>query len=429
MKTTIDQLSKSVGEVVTLKGWVAKTRSSGRIKFVLLRDGTGFCQSVLSKGECSEKDFESFSDLTQESTIEVTGVVRKEDRSPGGYELGIHSLTILHTSNDYPITPKDHGIDFLMANRHLWLRSRKQHAALRVRSEIIAAIRYFFDEQGFTLLDTPLLTPNACEGTSTLFKTQYFDKAVFLSQSGQLYSEAGAAAFGKVYCFGPTFRAEKSKTRRHLMEFWMAEPEMAFYNLNDNMELAEQLIEYIVQRTLKNKESELSILERDIRPLEKVKTPFHRLHYEEAVKLIQKTNPDFKDGDDFGGADETIISSQYEKPVFIHRFPAALKAFYMKRDPNDEKMSLSCDLLATEGYGEIIGGSQREEDYDTLLKRIKEHHLREEDFKWYLDLRKYGTFEHSGFGLGLERTVAWICGLSHVRETIPFPRLYGRIYP
>lgn len=429
LKTTIDQLSKHIGKTVTLKGWVAKTRSSGKIKFLLLRDGTGFCQSVFFKGDCSEEAFENFSHLTQESTVEVTGVVRKEDRSPGGHELGAQSFTILHTSNDYPITPKDHGVDFLMNHRHLWLRSRKQHAALRVRSEIITAIRHFFDNRGFILLDAPIFTPSACEGTSTLFKTEYFDREAFLSQSGQLYSEAGAAAFGKVYCFGPTFRAEKSKTRRHLIEFWMVEPEVAFYNLNDNMELAEQLIEYVVQRTLKNRQNELSILERNTKSLEKVKAPFPRLHYKEAVELIQKTNPDFKYGEDFGGADETIVSSEYEKPVFIHRFPAALKAFYMKRDPEDEKASLSCDLLATEGYGEIIGGSQREDDYETLLKRIKEHNLSEEDFKWYLDLRKYGTFEHSGFGLGLERTVAWICGLSHVRETIPFPRLYGRMTP
>ncbi|MCB0363319.1 MAG: asparagine--tRNA ligase, partial [Bdellovibrionales bacterium] len=335
----------------------------------------------------------------------------------------------LSLAEEYPISPKEHGVDFLMSKRHLWLRSRKQHAALRVRAEIVAAIRDFFDGRGFTLTDAPIFTPSACEGTSTLFETQYFDEKAYLSQSGQLYMEATAAAFGKVYCFGPTFRAEKSKTRRHLIEFWMVEPEVAFNDLYDNMELAEQFVEYIVQRTIKNRPAELEVLERDTRPLEKIMAPFPRLHYAEASQMIKKENPEFIIGDDFGGTDETIISSKFEKPVFVHHYPSKIKAFYMKEDPHELGSSLSCDLLATEGYGELIGGGQREESLEVLRKKIQEHKLSEADFEWYLDLRRYGSFPHSGFGLGVERTVAWICGLSHVRETIPFPRMYGRYYP
>lgn len=429
MHVWISDLKDHVGKEVQLKGWVYNSRSSGKIKFLLLRDGTGLCQCVFFKGECENEALETFPSVTQESHVEVTGVVREEPRSPGGYELGARTLKILSSSADYPISPKEHGTDFLMSNRHLWLRSKRQHAILRVRAELISAMRDFFDGRGFTLMDAPIFTPSACEGTSTLFETQYFDQKAYLSQSGQLYMEAAAAAFGKVYCFGPTFRAEKSKTRRHLIEFWMIEPEVAFNDLYDNMELAEQFVEYIVQRTIRNKAEELKAIERDISKLEVIKGPFPRLHYEEACKIIKKENPDFQEGDDFGAPDETIISSKFDKPVFVHHYPAAIKAFYMKAGDDDPKYSMSCDLLATEGYGEIIGGGQREESYETLVAKIKEHNLDQKDFDWYLDLRKYGTFPHSGFGLGLERTVAWICGLSHVRETIPFPRLYGRYHP
>jgi asparaginyl-tRNA synthetase len=429
MHVWINDLKDHVGKEVTLKGWVYNSRSSGKIKFLLLRDGTGLCQCVYFKGECSDEALEVFPSLTQESHVEVTGLVKAEPRSPGGFELGAKTLKIVSGSVDYPISPKEHGTDFLMTNRHLWLRSKRQHAILRIRAELISAMRDFFDGRGFTLTDAPIFTPSACEGTSTLFETKYFDEKAYLSQSGQLYMEAAAAAFGKVYCFGPTFRAEKSKTRRHLIEFWMIEPEVAFNDLYDNMELAEQFVEYIVQRTLKNKAEELKVIERDTSGLEKIKGPFPRLHYEEACKIIKKENPAFIEGDDFGAPDETIISSQFDKPVFVHHFPAAIKAFYMKADDDDPKYSMSCDLLATEGYGEIIGGGQREEKVETLIQKIKEHSLDQKDFEWYLDLRKYGTFPHSGFGLGLERAVAWICGLQHIRETSPFPRLYGRYHP
>jgi asparaginyl-tRNA synthetase len=425
----ISELSKHVGQVVELRGWVYNTRSSGKVKFLLLRDGSGFCQCVYFRGETTDSSLEDFEKLTQESSVMVTGLVREEKRSPGGYEISAKDLKIISIAQEYPITPKEHGTDFLMNNRHLWLRSKKQHAALRVRAEVIAAIRDFFDGRGFTLVDAPIFTPSACEGTSTLFQTEYFDQKAYLSQSGQLYMEAAAAAFGKAYCFGPTFRAEKSKTRRHLIEFWMVEPEVAFNDLYDNMELAEQFVEYIVQRTIKNKPAEMAELERDVSALAKIKGPFPRLHYDEAAQLIKKENPEFIIGDDFGGTDETIVSSKFDKPVFVHHYPAKIKAFYMKADPENPAASMSCDLLATEGYGEIIGGGQREENLDVLLARIEEHGLRREDFEWYLDLRKYGSFPHSGFGLGVERTVGWICGLPHVRETIPFPRLYGRMYP
>lgn len=428
-KIWISDLKDKVGQTVELEGWVYNSRSSGKVKFLLVRDGTGLCQCVFFRGECDEKAFEIFEQATQESLIKVTGVVKAEPRSPGGYEISGRSLEIFNVAKDYPISPKDHGTDFLMNNRHLWLRSKRQAAVMRVRHEIVNAIRDFFDGRGFTLLDAPIFTPSACEGTSTLFQTQYFDTKAYLSQSGQLYMEAGAAALGKVYCFGPTFRAEKSKTRRHLIEFWMVEPEVAFNDLYDNMELAEQFVEYIVQRTLTNRPEELKTLERNIEPLKTVKAPFPRLHYKEAAEMILKENPDFKVGDDFGGTDETIVSSKFDRPLFVHHYPAAVKAFYMKEDPTEKGSSMSCDLLATEGYGEIIGGGQREDNLDILLGKIKEHGLRQEDFEWFLDLRRYGTFPHAGFGLGVERTVGWICGLPHVRETIPFPRLYGRNYP
>lgn len=430
MRHYIEDLKNHVGQTVELKGWVYNSRSSGKVKFLLLRDGTGIAQCVYFKGECDEAAFETvFPQLTQETSVKVTGVVREEKRSPGGYEIGARSLEIIHVAQEYPITPKDHGVDFLMNHRHLWLRSKRQHAILRVRAEIVSAIRDFFDGRGFTLTDAPIFTPSACEGTSTLFETQYFEEKAYLSQSGQLYMEATAAALGKVYCFGPTFRAEKSKTRRHLIEFWMVEPEVAFNDLADNMELAEQFVEYIVQRTLTNRPDELAVLERDVSKLAPIKGPFPRLHYDEAAQMIKKENPEFNIGDDFGGTDETIVSSKFDKPVFVHRYPAAIKAFYMKEDPNEPGKSLSCDLLATEGYGEVIGGGQREDDLAVLTRKINEHGLKESDFAWFMDLRRYGTFPHSGFGLGLERTVGWICGLPHVRETIPFPRLYGRSYP
>ncbi len=429
MRTYIKDLKNFVGEKVTLKGWAYNVRSSGKIKFLLLRDGSGLCQCVFFKGGCEEDAFNNFEQITQECSLSVTGTVKADPRQPGGYELSAESFEIYGKSVDFPITPKEHGTDFLMNNRHLWLRSKRQVAILKIRSTIIKAIRDFFDNDGFTLVDSPILTPNACEGTSTLFETNYFDLKAFLSQSGQLYGEASAAALGKIYCFGPTFRAEKSKTRRHLIEFWMVEPEVAFNDLWDNMELAEKFIEYIVQTVVKTNEEELKTLERDIEKLKKIKAPFPRIHYKEAVGMIKKENPDFIDGDDFGAPDETIVSSKYDTPVFVHHFPAPIKAFYMKEDPKEPGYTMSCDLLATEGYGEIIGGGQREESYDTVLQKLREHKLDEKDFEWYLDLRKYGTFPHSGFGLGVERTVAWICGLPHIRETIPYPRLYGRIHP
>lgn len=428
MRTFIDDLKNKVGQTVELRGWVFHHRSSGKIKFLVLRDGTGYCQCVGVPQEMDES-FSNYDQLSQESTVKVTGVVKAEPRSPGGYELTAKTLEITHKVADYPISNKEHGPDFLMSNRHLWIRSRTQHAVLRVRAEIISAIRDFFDGRGFTLTDAPIFTPNASEGTSTLFQTQYFDEKAYLSQSGQLYMEATAAAFGKSYCFGPTFRAEKSKTKRHLIEFWMVEPEVAFNDLYDNMELAEQFVEYVVQRTIKNKAEELKVLERNVAPLEKVKGPFPRVHYDEAAAMIKKERPEFNIGDDFGAPDEAVVCAKFETPVFVHHFPAAVKAFYMKQDETDSTKSMSCDLLAPEGYGEIIGGGQREESVEKLIERIKEHKLNQADFEWYLDLRRYGSFPHSGFGLGVERTVSWICGAQHVRETIPFPRLYGRMYP
>ena len=429
MRTYISDLKDHVGQKVTLKGWVYQTRSSGKVKFLELRDGTGIVPCILFKGECADSALETFEKLTQETSIQITGTVRKHPKHENVYELGTDTLAVLAPSENYPISPKDHGTDFLMENRHLWIRSKRQHAILRIRHEIISAIRDFFDGRGFTLTDAPIFTPSACEGTSNLFETKYFDEKMYLSQSGQLYMESTAAALGKVYCFGPTFRAEKSKTRRHLIEFWMVEPEVAFNDMYDNMDLAEQFVEYIVQRTLKNRPEEFKIIERDTKKLEVIKGPFPRLHYKEAAEMIKKENPEFNIGDDFGAPDETIVSSKYEKPVFVHHYPQAIKAFYMKEDPAEPGYAMGCDLLATEGYGEIIGGGQREESIEKLLTKIKEHNLNEKDFQWYLDIRRFGSFPHSGFGLGIERTVAWICGLPHVRETIPFPRLYGRSYP
>ena len=429
MRVYIADLKDHVGKTVALNGWVYNHRSSGKIKFLLMRDGTGIAQCVYFRGECEEKAFEDFEKLSQETCVKVTGVVREEKRSPGGFEISAQGLEVVSGSIDYPISPKEHGTDFLMSQRHLWLRSKRQHAVMRVRHEVVSAIRDFFDGRGFTLTDAPIFTPSACEGTSTLFETKYFEEKAYLSQSGQLYMEATAAALGKVYCFGPTFRAEKSKTRRHLIEFWMVEPEVAFNDLYDNMELAEEFVEYVVQRVVKNREEELKTLERNTDMLKKVLAPFPRVHYRDAVAMILKENPAFIDGDDFGAPDEAIVTAKYDKPVFVHHFPSAIKAFYMKEDPKEAGYSMSCDLLAPEGAGEIIGGGQREESYDVLVKKIEEHKLNIKDFEWYLDLRKYGSFQHAGFGLGVERTVGWITGVQHVRETIPFPRLYGRNYP
>jgi asparaginyl-tRNA synthetase len=417
------------GQEVTLRGWLYHKRSSGKLQFLLVRDGTGVIQATLYKPSVSEDAFAVAEKMTQESSLSVTGKIKKDERAPGGYELQVTSLTLIGASVDYPITPKEHGPEFLMDYRHLWLRSKNQHAILRIRHTIIKAIRDFFDGRGFTLVDAPIFTPAACEGTTTLFETDYFDTKAYLTQSGQLYSEAGAMALGKVYCFGPTFRAEKSKTRRHLTEFWMVEPEVAFNDLKDNMELAEDFLEYIVQTVLKNRREELNVLERDTSKLEGVKVPFPRIHYDEAVKMIQDAGLNFEYGNDFGAPDETAISEKFDRPVIVHHYPAAVKSFYMKRDPNEPDKALAMDILAPEGYGEIVGGSQREDDYDALVARIKEQNLPAEAFDWYLDLRKYGSVPHSGFGLGVERTVAWICGLHHLRETIPFARMIHRLKP
>lgn len=429
-KIRISDLGNFVGQEVTLKGWLFNKRSSGKIKFIILRDGSGYLQCVYFKGNLSPEVFDMADKIGQESSIEVNGKVKEEPRAPGGYELDATGLKIISEAHDYPITPKDHGIEFLLDNRHLWLRSSKQVAIMKIRHRIVKAIRDFFDNRGFTLMDPPILTPNAVEGTSTLFETPYFDLGnAYLTQSGQLYAEAGAMALGKVYTFGPTFRAEKSKTRRHLTEFWMVEPEVAFNDLNDNMDLAEEFLEYIVQTVLKEKANELKVLERDTTRLQNVKRPFPRVHYDEAVEILKKNGIDFKWGNDLGGADETIISEQYDRPVMVHHYPAEVKAFYMKRDPADPKYALAVDVLAPEGYGEIIGGSQREDNLDFLLERIKEHNLPQSAFEWYLDLRRFGSVPHSGFGLGLERTVSWICGLDHLREAIPFPRMIYRNTP
>ncbi len=426
----IEDLQKYVGREVTLQGWLYNKRSSGKIRFPLLRDGTGIVQGVMVKGSVSDDVFARYDALTQESSFLLTGKVRKEERAPGGFELDVTDLQIINIAAEYPITPKEHGIDFLSDRRHLWLRSSRQHAILRIRHQIIRAIREFYDNRGFLLLDAPIFTPAACEGTSTLFETDYFDLGkAYLTQSGQLYGEAGAMAFGKVYVFGPTFRAEKSKTRRHLTEFWMVEPEVAFNDLNDNMELAEEFLEHIVQSVLKNRMNELKVLERNTKFLENVKKPLPRISYDEAVEILKKKGIDFTWGNDFGGTDETVISEQFDRPVMVHRYPAAIKAFYMKRDPENPKLALAVDVLAPEGYGEVIGGSQREDDLDLLLQRVKEQNLPQEAFEWYLDLRRFGSVPHSGFGLGVERTVAWICGLDHIRETIPFPRMIYRLTP
>jgi len=426
----IEDLSRHTGQEVTVSGWLYNMRSSGKIRFLIIRDGTGIMQCVMLRGAVSEDVFGTFDRLTQESSLSVTGKIKKDDRAPGGFEMELSNVSIISLAREYPITPKEHGVEFLMDHRHLWLRSLKQHAILRIRHQIISAIREFFDNRGFILVDAPIFTPAACEGTSTLFETDYFDLGkAYLTQSGQLYAEAGAMALGKVYVFGPTFRAEKSKTRRHLTEFWMVEPEVAFNDLNDNMELAEEFLVHVVSSVLEKRGAELKTLERNTAFLEKVKKPFPRVSYSEAVEILTKKGIQFTWGNDFGGTDETVISEQFDRPVIVHRYPAKVKAFYMKRDPLNPELALAMDILAPEGYGEIVGGSQREDDYDLLLQRIAEHKLPQSAFEWYLDLRRYGSVPHAGFGLGLERTVGWICGLDHIRETIPFPRMIYRLTP
>lgn len=433
----IENADRFDGQTVTLKGWVHNKRSSGKIKFLMMRDGTGLMQGILFKGECSEQAFEEFEKLTQESSIEVTGKIRKEPRSVGGFEMGVQSLKIVSIAEPYPITPKEHGVEFLMEHRHLWIRSQKQWAALRVRAEIIRAIGEYFDHQGFIRFDAPILTPNSCEGTSNLFTTPYFDEKAFLTQSGQLYGETGAMALGKIYTFGPTFRAEKSSTRKHLTEFWMMEPEVAFNDLEDNMKLGEGLIEHIAQSVLKNRASELKILERDLSKLEVLKGPFPRISYDEALVILKRRGLEIPWGEDFGAPHETALGEEFGKPVFVHHMPSQIKAFYFKQSDSifgeastgTGKYAFGCDLIAPDGYGEIIGGGQREENAEVLKRRIREHDLNEADYNWYLDLRRFGSVPHSGFGLGLERTVAWMTGVPHVRETIPYPRLLNTLRP
>lgn len=430
MKTTISEVYKYVGQEVTIGAWLANKRSSGKIAFLQLRDGTGFIQGVVVKAEVDEEVFQKAKSITQETSLYVTGIVREDERSPFGYELGVTGIEIIHEAVDYPITPKEHGTEFLMDNRHLWLRSKRQHAVMKIRNEIIRATYEFFNEEGFVKVDPPILTGSAPEGTTELFHTKYFDEDAYLSQSGQLYMEAAAMALGKVFSFGPTFRAEKSKTRRHLIEFWMIEPEMAFYEFEDNLKVQEEYVSHIVQSVLKNCSLELKVLGRDTKALEKVSAPFPRITYDDAIKLLhEKGFDDIKWGDDFGAPHETAIAESFDKPVFITHYPTSLKPFYMQPDLNREDVVLCADLIAPEGYGEIIGGSERIHDYDLLKQRIKEHGLDDNAYKWYLELRQYGSVPHSGFGLGLERTVAWISGVEHVRETIPFPRLLNRIYP
>jgi len=431
MKTvTIKDLGQYEGQDVNLKGWVHNTRNIGKIWFLIFRDGTGLLQGVVVKGESTAETFEMEQELNQEDSVILTGTVRKEPRSVGGYELGIKEIQVInHATEEFPISPKEHGADFLMSNRHLWLRSKRQNAIMRVRHQIVKAIRDFFDDNGFILIDSPIFTGNAVEGTTTLFKVDYFERTAFLTQSGQLYQEAGATAFGKSYCFGPTFRAEKSKTRRHLTEFWMVEPEMAFVELDENMAWAENLVGFIIQRVLQKCQMELNTLERDIGKLEAIVPPFPRITYDEAAKILKDKGSDFKYGSDFGAPDETLLSEQFDKPVMIHHWPANIKAFYMKRDDHNDDLALGVDMIATEGYGEILGGGQREDDIEILIDRIRHHDLPLKPFNWYLDLRKYGSVPHSGFGLGLERTVAWICGTKHIRETIPFPRTMTRLEP
>lgn len=426
----IKNLGKYSGEEVKINGWVYNTRSVGKIWFLILRDGSGLLQCVVVDGECDSESFNLEQDLNQEDSVTITGLVKKEPRAVGGFELSVKTISIVnHTTNEYPISNKEHGTDFLMSNRHLWIRSKRQNSILRIRHQIVKSIRDFFDDNDFILVDSPVFTGNAVEGTTTLFELDYFEKKAYLTQSGQLYQEAGAMAFGKSYCFGPVFRAEKSKTRRHLTEFWMVEPEMAYCNLDQNMDWMESLVSYIIKKVINKCENELNILERDVKKLECVKSPFPRITYDEAVGILENNGIDFKYGKDFGAADETIISNQYKSPVMIHSWPVDTKAFYMKRDENNNNLALGVDMIAPEGYGEIVGGGQREDNIDILIETIRHHDLPLKPFEWYLDLRKYGSVPHSGFGLGLERFVAWVCGTTHIRETIPFPRTMARLEP
>jgi asparaginyl-tRNA synthetase len=425
----INELTDHIGQEVILQGWLTKKRSSGKISFLQIRDGSGTVQGVASRAELSEQTWEETERVTQESTVRMVGTVQEDKRAPSGVEVHVTDFAILQLAVDFPITPKEHGTAFLMEHRHLWLRSSRQRAALRVRSEVSQAIRDFYYERDYVLIDSPILTPAACEGTSTLFETDYFGEQAFLSQSGQLYLEPAAAAFGKVYCFGPTFRAEKSKTRRHLMEFWMVEPEVAFMEFEGLCELAQEFLVYLVDRVLENCGPELEVLERDRSLLEKVTGPFPRITYTQAVETLQGQGVEIEWGEDFGGDEETVLASQHERPLMVTHFPTSLKAFYMEPDPDNPDLVLGLDVLAPEGYGEIIGGSQRMHDHDKLLERIRQHELPREAFQWYLDIRKYGSFPHSGFGMGIERFVAWMCGLKHLRESIPYPRLLYKIYP
>ncbi|QDR81113.1 asparagine--tRNA ligase [Sporomusa termitida] len=425
----IKNLSRHVGEQVAVKGWVYNQRSSGKIVFLIIRDGSGLMQGVVAKQEIGEMVFAAAKKLTQESAVIVTGIVREEPRSVGGYEMQVTHMEIVSIAEDYPITHKEHGVDFLAEHRHLWIRTPRQAAVLRIRSEIEHALRNFFYERDFVLADAPIITPSACEGTTNLFALDYHGEKGYLSQSGQLYNEANAMALGRIYCFGPTFRAEKSKTRRHLLEFWMMEAEMAYYDIDANIQLQEEMIYYVIQRVLAKCQNELNTLDRDIEKLKAVTVPFPRISYTEAVELLKQGGEDFTWGEDFGAPHETIISSHFAAPVFVHRYPTAIKAFYMKPDPENPQVVLGADLLAPEGYGEIIGGGQRIDDLALLEQRLAEHKLPQEAFAWYLDLRRFGTVPHSGFGLGLERTVAWLCGLEHIRETIPFPRMLHKMYP
>jgi asparaginyl-tRNA synthetase len=430
MITYIDDIAAHAGQTVTLRGWLHNRRSSGKIHFLTLRDGTGFIQCVMSKAAVGDEAFARADHLSQETALTVTGAVRADARAPGGFEIDVASIEVVAPAENYPITPKEHGVEYLMDRRHLWIRSARQQAILRIRHEVIDAVRDFFNERGFILADTPIFTPAACEGTTTLFPVQYFDdETAYLTQSGQLYNEANAMALGKVYCFGPTFRAEKSKTRRHLTEFWMVEPEVAYATLDDVMELAEGLVVSVVGRVLERRQRELKTLERDTSKLEKVKAPFPRVSYDEAAEILKKKGLPFEWGGDFGSPDETALSEEFDRPICVHRYPSAVKAFYMKPDPARPEVALCVDVLAPEGYGEIIGGGQRIDDYDLLVQRIKEHNLPQEAFEWYLDLRRYGSVPHGGFGMGIERVVTWICGIDHLREAIPYPRMLYRIYP
>lgn len=429
VKTTISEVGKYTEQEVTIGVWLANKRSSGKIAFLQLRDGTGFIQGVVVKAEVSEELFATAKSLTQESSLYIKGIVRSDERAPSGFELTVTAIEIIGESVDYPITPKEHGTEFLMDHRHLWLRSKRQHAVMKIRNELIRATYEFFNDNGFVKVDPPILTGSSAEGTTNLFHTKYFDEDAYLSQSGQLYMEAAAMALGKVFSFGPTFRAEKSKTRRHLIEFWMIEPEMAFVDHEESLVVQEQYVSYMVQSVLKNCQLELKALGRDTAKLTQIVAPFPRISYDEAIKFLQENGDGIQWGEDFGAPHETAIAEKYDKPVFITNYPTGIKAFYMKPDPNREEVVLCADMIAPEGYGEVIGGSQRIDDIELLQKRYQEHNLSEEAYSWYLDLRRYGSVPHSGFGLGLERTVAWVCGLDHVRETIPFPRLLNRLYP